>query len=103
MSAMSTGGLPEQVNRHLRDQHPDRHTAVTRPGKEGFHIYADRAHDADTLVVVELVTDEVTISEPASVALYLREFDHLRAGAAYDEAAHALIDHIIADLQTERT
>lgn len=70
---------------------------------EGFHIYADRANDADTLVVVELVTDEVTISEPASVALYLREFDHLRAGAAYDEAAHALIDRIIADLQTERT
>lgn len=70
---------------------------------EGFQIYAERAHDADTLVAVELITDEVTISEPASVALYLREFDHLRAGAAYDDTAHALINHIIADLQVEET
>lgn len=70
---------------------------------EGFQIYADRTDDADTLVVVELVTDEVTISESASVALYLREFDRLRAGAAHDHIAHALIDHIIADLEAEGT
>ena len=70
---------------------------------EGFQIYADRTDDADTLVVVELVTDEVTISVPTSVALYLREFDRLRAGAAYDAIAHAVIDRIIADLETERT
>jgi len=63
--------------------------------------HADRADDADTLVLVELITDEITISEPTSVALYLREFDRLRAEAAYDEAAHTLIDHIITDLQTE--
>ncbi len=69
---------------------------------EGFQIYADRANDADTLVVIELVTDEAIISEPASVALYLREFAQLRAGAAYDEAAHALIDRIIADLHAEQ-
>jgi transcriptional regulator with XRE-family HTH domain len=68
---------------------------------EGFRIYADRADESDTLVVVELVTDEVTISQPASVALYLREFDRLCAGAAYDETAHALIEHIIADLNIE--
>ena len=70
---------------------------------EGFQIYADRTDDADTLVVVELVTDEVTIGEPASVALYLREFDRLRARAAYDDIAHALIDRIVADLEAERT
>ena len=70
---------------------------------EGFQIYADRTDDADTLVVVELVTDEVTIGEPASVALYLREFDRLRARAAYDDTAHALIDRIVADLEAERT
>lgn len=70
---------------------------------EGFQIYADRANGADSLVVIELVTDEVTTSEPASVALYLREFNRLHAGAAYDEAAHALIDRIIADLQAEGT
>ena len=68
---------------------------------EGFQIYADRTDDADTLVAVELITDEVTISEPANVALYLREFDRLRAGAAYDDTAHALIDRIIADLEAE--
>ncbi|MGQ0773688.1 MAG: helix-turn-helix domain-containing protein [Pseudonocardiales bacterium] len=68
---------------------------------EGFHIYTDRADDAETLVLVELVTDEVTISEPTSVALYLREFDRLRTEAAYDKAAHTLIDRIIAELQTE--
>lgn len=70
---------------------------------EGFQIYADRVNDDDTLVVIELITDEVTISEPASVALYLREFDRLRGGAAYGEAAHGLIDRIIADLQAEGT
>ncbi len=70
---------------------------------EGFQLYTDRAHDADTLVAVELIADEVTISEPPSVALYLREFNHLRAGAIYDETAHALIDHIIADLHAEGT
>jgi transcriptional regulator with XRE-family HTH domain len=70
---------------------------------ESFQIYANRTDDADTLVVVELVTDEVTISEPASVALYLREFDCLRARAVYDDIAHALIDRIVADLEAERT
>lgn len=70
---------------------------------EGFWIYADRADEADTLVVVELVTDEVTISQPTSIALYLREFDRLCAGAAYDDTAHALIDRIIADLNVEET
>jgi transcriptional regulator with XRE-family HTH domain len=70
---------------------------------EGFRIYADRADDADTLVVVELVTDEVTISQPASLDLYLREFDRLRAGAAYDDIAYALIERIIADLNVEET
>jgi transcriptional regulator with XRE-family HTH domain len=68
---------------------------------EAFQVYADRIDDADTLVVVELVTDNVTISEPGSVALYLREFDRLRAGAVYGQDAHALIDRIIADLQVE--
>lgn len=68
---------------------------------EAFQVYADRIDDADTLVVVELVADHVTISEPGSVALYLREFDRLRAGAVYGQDAHALIGRIIADLQVE--
>jgi Mlc titration factor MtfA (ptsG expression regulator) len=62
---------------------------------EGFQIYADRANDADTLVKVELVTDEATKSDPDSVALYLREFDRLRTNALYDDAARALIHRII--------
>jgi len=70
---------------------------------EGFQIYADRADDAETLVVVELITDEVTLSEPSSVALYLREFDRLHATAVHGETAHALIDRIIAELREEET
>ena len=68
---------------------------------EAFQVYADRIDDADTLVVVELIADHVTISEPGSVALYLREFDRLRAGAVYGQRAHTLIDRIIADLQMQ--
>jgi hypothetical protein len=42
------------------------------------------------------------ISEPTSVALYLREFDRLRAGATYGDPSRALLDQIMADLQTEK-
>ncbi len=70
---------------------------------EGFQIYADRADDADTLVVVELITDEVTISDPGSVALYQQEFDRLHASALHGNQAQALLDHIAVDLSAEQT
>lgn len=47
---------------------------------EGFQVYGDRADDADTVVLVELITDEVTISEPGSVVLYQQEVS--RCGTA---------------------
>jgi hypothetical protein len=49
---------------------------------EDFQVYADRDDDADTLVMVELVPDELTLSEPDDVALYLRAFDRLRSAAS---------------------
>jgi transcriptional regulator with XRE-family HTH domain len=67
---------------------------------EGFQIYADRADDADTLVKIELVTDEVTQSDPDSVALYLREFDRLRTSARYDDTARTLINNVIDALMS---
>ncbi|MEX5635910.1 helix-turn-helix domain-containing protein [Parafrankia sp. FMc2] len=70
---------------------------------EGFQIYGDRADDADTVVLVELITDEVTISEPSSVVLYQQEVGRLRAGALYRDQARALLDRITTDLDAERT
>lgn len=61
---------------------------------EGFQVYADRADGADTLVLVEMVPEEVAISEPESVALYLREFDRLRSVAIFGDEARALLDRV---------
>jgi transcriptional regulator with XRE-family HTH domain len=66
---------------------------------EGFQVYADRADEADTLVLVELVPDELTISEPDSVALYLREFDRLRSAAVLGDDARALLGRIADDIR----
>ncbi len=68
---------------------------------EGFQVYADRLDGADTLVLVELVPDELTISEPDSVALYLREFDRLRSVAVFGDEAHALLDRIAEDMRRD--
>jgi transcriptional regulator with XRE-family HTH domain len=66
---------------------------------EGFQVYADRADGTDTLVLVELVPDEVAISEPDSVALYLREFDRLRSVAVSGDEAHALLDRLAQEIR----
>jgi hypothetical protein len=68
---------------------------------EGFQVYTDRADNADTLVLVELVPDELALSEPDDVALYLREFDRLRSAAIFDDQAHALLDHIADDMNQD--
>ena len=65
---------------------------------EGFQVYADRAGDADTLVLVEMVPEEVAISEPDSVALYLREFDRLRSVAIIGDEARALLNQMAEEL-----
>jgi hypothetical protein len=68
---------------------------------EGFQVYADRDNDADTLVLVELVPDELTLSETDDVALYLREFDRLRSAALFDDQARTLLDRIAEDIDRE--
>ena len=68
---------------------------------EGFQVYIDRDAGADTLVLVELVPDELTLSEPDDVALYLREFDRLSSAALVGEQARALLDRIADDIRRE--
>jgi transcriptional regulator with XRE-family HTH domain len=68
---------------------------------EGFQVFADRDDDADTLVLVELVPDELTLSEPDDVALYLRESDRLRSAALFDDQARTLLDRIAEDVDKE--
>jgi hypothetical protein len=51
------------------------------------------------LVLVELVPDELTISEPDSVALYPREFDRLRSAAVFRNEARVLLDRIAEDMR----
>lgn len=68
---------------------------------EGFQVYADRDDDADTLVLVELVPDELTISEPDDVALYLREFERLRSAALFGDQARALLERITEDMRRD--
>ncbi|MGQ4517071.1 Scr1 family TA system antitoxin-like transcriptional regulator [Streptomyces sp. DW26H14] len=53
--------------------------------QETFHVYDDR------LVSVELLSAEVTITQPSEVALYLRAFEELRGMAVYGQAARSLV------------
>jgi transcriptional regulator with XRE-family HTH domain len=66
---------------------------------EGFHVYTDRQDGADTVVVVELITDELTLADPTSVDLYVREFGRLKQAALFGDAAVQLLGKIRADLQ----
>jgi Domain of unknown function (DUF5753) len=69
---------------------------------EGFQVYTDRDDGADTLVLVELVPDELTLSEPDDVALYLRELDRLSSAALVGDQARVLLDRIADDIRRER-
>lgn len=53
--------------------------------EETFHIYDDR------FVSVELVSAEVSVTQPGEVTQYLETFDRLRAMAVYGADARALI------------
>ncbi len=53
--------------------------------QEVFHI-----HD-DTLVLVELLTAQVKVTQPSEVALYLKAFEQLRSMAVYGAEARALV------------
>ncbi|MGW3013562.1 DUF5753 domain-containing protein [Streptomyces sp. NPDC001219] len=52
---------------------------------ETFHAYDDN------LVSVELVSAQVTITQPTEIALYLKAFEHYRSMAVYGAEARALI------------
>lgn len=53
--------------------------------RETFHIFDE------TLVTVELVSGEVTITMPADIALYVKAFEELRSMAVYGAEARPLI------------
>ncbi|MFE6778249.1 helix-turn-helix domain-containing protein [Streptomyces sp. NPDC057702] len=72
LPAVSLGVIPMDARRH-------------RWPEETFHIFDAR------IVSVELVSAEVTVTQPSEIALYLRAFEELRAMAVYGAAARALI------------
>lgn len=45
--------------------------------------------------------EDVKLSEPDDVGLYLREFDRLRSAALFGDHAHALLDRIADDMRRE--
>lgn len=61
--------------------------------QEVFHIYDD------TLVSVELLAAQVSVTEPSDIALYLRAFEELRAMAVYGADARALVVRAIDALR----
>ncbi|MFD6684189.1 helix-turn-helix domain-containing protein [Micromonospora parva] len=72
LPAVSLGIIPRTV---LRTHWPE----------ETFHVFDDR------LVSVELVSAEVTVTQPGEVAQYLSTFERLRSMAVYGASARALI------------
>lgn len=60
--------------------------------EETFHIYDDR------LVSVELVSAEVSVTQPGEIAQYLKTFERLRDMAVYGAEARALIVKAIEGL-----
>jgi hypothetical protein len=72
LPAVSLGIIPMTIRR-------------THWPEETFHIYDDR------LVSVELVSAEVSVTQPGEVAEYLETFDRLRTMAVYGVDARALI------------
>lgn len=60
--------------------------------RETFHVYDD------SVVAVELVSAEVTVTQPREVGLYVKAFEQLRSTAAYGAQARALIVKAIENL-----
>lgn len=59
---------------------------------ETFHVYDD------ALVSVELLTAQVTVTQPSEIALYVRAFEQLRQLAVYGPEARACIVRAIEAL-----
>lgn len=62
----------------------------------GFRVYDD------DLIVVESISEQDEITDPAKVAVYLGAFDALRRAAATGDEARRLITAAAADLRDER-
>lgn len=60
-------------------------TRRTHWPEETFHLYDDR------LVSIELVSAEVTVTQPSEISQYLETFERLRSMAVYGAEARALI------------
>ncbi|MFE4256972.1 Scr1 family TA system antitoxin-like transcriptional regulator [Streptomyces sp. NPDC056910] len=73
LPAVSLGIIP--MNTPARGQWP----------QEVFHVYDD------TLVSVELLSAQVSVTQPSEIALYLRAFEQLRSMAVYGADARSLI------------
>jgi transcriptional regulator with XRE-family HTH domain len=67
------------------------------------HLADDDATDADddgdTLVYVETLTQELRVSDPDDVALYLEVFERLRSQATSGEDSRRLLASVMADLR----
>jgi hypothetical protein len=61
--------------------------------EETFAVYDDR------LVTVELVSAEVSVTQPSEISQYLKTFDKLRSMAVYGAEARALIVRAIDALR----
>jgi hypothetical protein len=55
------------------------------------------------LVLVELIPEEVAISEPENVALNLRDFDRLGSVAIFGDEARVLLDQVADDMRRSET
>jgi transcriptional regulator with XRE-family HTH domain len=60
---------------------------------------ADADDDGDTLVYVETLTQELRVSDPDDVALYLDVFERLRSQATSGEDSRRLLASVMADLR----
>lgn len=81
LPAVSLGIIP--MNTPARGQWP----------QELFHVYDD------TLVSVELLSAQVSVTQPSEIALYLKAFEQLRSMAVYGADARALIVKAIDSLR----
>jgi transcriptional regulator with XRE-family HTH domain len=65
----------------------------------GFTIFESIDGEADTFVMVETVHANLTISDPAQVTLYRRQWSRLKQMAIYEEDARELLTTVAADIR----
>lgn len=65
----------------------------------GFVIFDVADGEADALVMVETVHANLTVGDPAEVALYRRQWELLKESAVYGDPARVLLRHLAAELR----